>query len=110
MGDEHDCSCLYSIEAIFLSIWVNTVIVHPTVECKSLCPMDVKFTETNGKASREFRIRQSMAPGRLHSAWLYSDQKQFDVVFCSAFHSLLSPLDWADGLQVTRATEYNITA
>lgn len=72
--------------------------------------MDVKFTETNGKASREFEIRQSVAPGRLHSAWLYSDQKQLDVVFCSAFRSLLSPLDWADGLQVTRATGYNITA
>lgn len=86
MGDEHDCSCLYYIEATFLSIWVNIVIVHPTVECKSLCPMYVKSSETSGKASREFEIRQSMVPGRLHSAWLYSDQNQFDVVFCSAFH------------------------
>lgn len=76
-GDEQ----FRSIWAKFQSMWVNTVMMHSPVECKPLCPMDVKSTETNGSISRYFHVSQNKEPERLY--WLFSHlKKQNGFLFC----------------------------
>lgn len=60
----------YFIVAKIQSVWVNSVMMHSAVECKSLCPMYVKPAETNGNISRQFQVYQNTEPERLCNAWL----------------------------------------